>query len=131
MTYFCPGIDILKNGNHVAELDFFVVSEGEIVTGECKIGHDVTEKEIDKLVSISEDVGADAVLFCTLANFSKECVDLINEKAGKTKLKIVMLQKDQLLNQALHRRLRRRISQREGSEKTYRQIFAEDVTRNL
>lgn len=128
MTLFYPGIDILKDGNQVAELDFLVVSEGEIITGECKIGHDVTEEEIDKLISISEDIGADVAIFCTLANFSEECINLISKKANQTRVKIVVLQSDQLLNQALYRKLRRERSQREGSAKSYRQIFVEDIS---
>jgi hypothetical protein len=129
MTLFYPGIDILKDDSQVAELDLFIVSEGEIITGECKIGHDVTEEEVDKLISISEDIGADVVLFCTLASFSRECVDLINKKANQSKLKVAVLQSDQLLNQTLFRRLKKQRSQRKGSEKSYRQIFVEDIVR--
>lgn len=131
MMLFYPGIDILRDGDHVAELDLFVVSEGEIITGECKIGHDVTEKEIDKLISISEDIGADAVLFCTLDSFSEQCTSLIKNRANRTKLKISVLQSDQLLNQTLDRKLTKLASERKGPGKSYRQIFVEHVTRYL
>lgn len=131
MTYFSPGVDIFRNGDHVAELDLFVVSEGEIIIGECKIGHDVSEEEIDKLISVGEDIGADVILFSTLSEFSKECVDLISKKANQTELKIVMLQRDQLLNQAPDRRLMKQRPQPSALEKSYRQIFVESLIREI
>lgn len=129
ITYFYPGINIFKNGTHIAELDLYVVSENEVIIGECRIGSDITEKDIDKVISISEDLCADVVLFCTLDNFSKECIDLINKKASQTLLKIVVLQRDQLLNQTFDRKLKKLHFQQRGSEKSYRQLFIEDIMR--
>jgi len=125
MTYFFPGIDVHKDNNHVCELDLFVVSEGEKIVGECKIGRDVTQLEINKLVQMGESIEADVALFSTLGEFSPQCVEQINEKAKNTKLKLVILQKDQLLNQMVYREIDRG---REGAQKSYRQIFVERVT---
>jgi hypothetical protein len=125
MTYFSPGIDVFKDKSQICELDFFVVSEGEKIIGECKIGHDVTPEEISKLIKMGEVIEADVAVFSTIGFFSEDCLKQIKEQADKTTLKLVVLQKDELLNQAYLRQIKHK---RTG--KSYRQIFVESVTGN-
>ena len=128
MTYFCTGIDVFTNDEHICELDFIAISEGEKIVGECKLCHDLSQVEINKLVEVAELIEADVAIFSTIGNFSEECLKQISGKAQNTKVKLVVLQKEQLLNQMYDRQIAH--MERKGVRKSYRQIFVEHVIKN-
>ena len=86
---------------------------------------------IDKTISISDEIGADVIVFSTLGEFSAECLDQINQKRNNCKQKIVVLQIEQLLNQTIERQLEIQIAERRGKTKSYRQLFVEHVIKFL
>ena len=131
LTYYYPGIELYENDNCIGEIDLFIVSSRKKIACECKIGKDVSIEDIDKFIRLCEKIEADVIIFSNLYDFSTECIKNIKKRCKKTNLKIAIIQGKDLINQC---ELREPIKQRsinEGNEKTYHQIFSEQLLKLL
>jgi hypothetical protein len=123
-----PGLEVFDGESCIAEIDLMMVISGKISLVECKTGRDIQENDIDKMVTVADRIYADVLIFCTLDVFSTESLELIREKTKDLHYKVLVLNKDDLLNQSYGRSWRTRVR---GTPKTFHQLFVEDTSRML
>jgi hypothetical protein len=128
LTFSYPGIEIMKGQKSLGELDFALIFDNEIITGECKMGTELTKAEIAKTVSISKQIGASAATFCTTSKFPKRTVEEINRVGRKNQIKTVVLGGEDLTNQSYLRSVLRR--NRNGNVVPDPKLYCDDVIRN-
>jgi len=131
LTYYYPGLEIYENGSCIGEIDLFLISSKQKISCECKIGNDIAIDEIHKFINLCEKINSDVIVFCSIYEFSEECIKNIKERSKTTSLKTIIIQGKNIINQC---ELREPIKQRsihDGDEKTYHQIYAEQLLKIL
>lgn len=125
------GLEVFDGEKCIAEIDLMMVISGKIALVECKTGRDIQENDIDKLVVVADRINADVLMFCTLDAFSDASLELIKEKTKNLLYKILILSKEDLINQFSGRGWIFRLNQERGTSKSFHQLFVENISRMI
>ena len=129
LTFSYPGVEISKEQKSLGELDFVLIFDNEIITGECKMGTELTKAEITKTVNLSKQIGASVAAFCTTSKFPKRIVREIDRIGRQREIRTVVLGGEDLTNQSYLRSILRR--NRNGGIQPDLKLYCDDVIRNL
>jgi hypothetical protein len=130
LTFFYPGVEIIKRSKVVGELDFVLVFDNEIITGECKQTSELTADDVTKTVTLSKSIGADVVSFCTTERFPLQIARKIEKSSRKKGVKSVVFDQRDLTNQSTWRWMwRERARRGEKAIEPDQKLFCEDVIR--
>jgi len=72
------GLELAEDGKLVAEVDFMLVANSELVAGECKAGDEIGEKDVRTAVRLAE-AGVKQFYFCTVRSFNEPAKRRIDE----------------------------------------------------
>jgi len=132
LTFFYPGIEIMKKERVLGELDFVLVFDNEVIAGECKLGPKLTQDEVAKTINLSKNIGADVVTFCTTDKFSTRIIKEIEKVGRRERMKTVVLGGRDLTNQSTLRWINRERYRRGDKEiQSDMKLFCDDVIRSL
>ena len=88
----------MRNGQVTAEFDFICISDHLVYTGETKAGTELSPKDF-KRAELAANLGINKFYFCTVENFSDDCmakIEIFRENMKKNRIEILVLEKKDL-----------------------------------
>jgi hypothetical protein len=132
LTFFCPGVEVIRKKSLLGELDFVLLFDGEVIAGECKQGTQLNQHGLTKTINLSKSIGADVVAFCTTENFSKRTIREIEKIGYKKGIRTAILDGRSLTNQSVDRWIWRERARRGDKQiQPDLKLFCDDVVRSL
>jgi len=131
LTFFYPGVKVSKEGKSLGELDFVLMFDGEIITGECKLGGELTSDEVAKTITLSKRIGADVVTFCTTDKFSNRSIREISKVGRKKRITTAVIDGRYLADQSAERWMWKERAHRGERVPPDSKLFCDDVVRSL